>query len=291
MSQFLAEIVHHILHHSLKLFPFLFITYLVMGLIEQMSSAKTHKLIQNAGRVGPVWGSVCGAFPQCGFSAAASYFYVGRVLTLGTLISVYMSTSDEMLPILISERVPVRTIAWIVVTKVMIGMITGFVIELTFGWLRKKERVPVQLSKSQMDPCTGCCDHKKGIVQNAFKHAVQVWIFITIVTLLIEIVVEGIGADMVSSMFSDTPILGEMIAALVGLIPNCGASVVITQLYLEGIIGTGPMLSGLLVSAGVGLLVLFKENKNTRENIWITAILYVSSVLWGVLFQALGIVF
>ncbi len=291
MSEFLAEIVHHIMHHSLKLFPFLFLTYLVMGLLEQMSSARTQKLIQNAGKVGPVWGSICGAFPQCGFSAAASYFYVGRVLTLGTLISVYMSTSDEMLPILISERVPVRTIVAIVVTKVMIGMITGFLIELTFGWLRKKERVPVPLAKGQVEVCTSCCDHKEGVLKNAFKHSLRVWIFITIITLLIEVIVEGIGAERVSSIFSDTPILGEMIAAFVGLIPNCGASVVITQLYLEGIIGTGPMLSGLLVSAGVGLLVLFKENKNTRESIWIMVILYGTSVLWGVLFQAFGIVF
>ncbi len=291
MSQLLVEIVHHILHHSLKLFPFLFLTYWVMGLLEQMSSAKSRRLIQNAGKVGPVWGSICGAFPQCGFSAAASYFYVGRVLTLGTLISVYMSTSDEMIPILISERVPVPTIASIVAAKVMIGMITGFLIELLFGWFRKKKTVPSDLPQCETNSYMECCGHKKGILQNAFKHALRVWIFITLITLLIEIVVETIGTDTMSLIFSDTPVVGEMIAALVGLIPNCGASVVITQLYLEGIIGTGPMLSGLLVSAGVGLLVLFKENRNLRENMWITAILYVGSVLWGVLFQALGVVF
>lgn len=291
MSQFLSEIVHHLLHHSLKLFPFLFLTYLVMELIEHMSGTKTQKLIQNAGKVGPVWGSVCGAFPQCGFSAAASYFYVGRVITLGTLISVYMSTSDEMLPILISERVPLHTIVSIVVTKVIIGMVSGFLIELLFGWLRKKERIPSDLTSFDTISCGGSCDHKRGIVCNALKHALQVWLFITIVTFLIEVIVDAIGADAMSTIFSDTPVIGEMIAGLVGLIPNCGASVVITQLYLEGIIGTGPMLSGLLVSAGVGLLVLFKENRNVHENILITAILYVGSVIWGVLFQAFGIAF
>ncbi len=291
MAEFLTEIVHHLLHHSLKLFPFLFLTYLIMELIAHMSSSKTKKIIQNAGKVGPIWGSICGAFPQCGFSAAASYFYVGRVITLGTLISIYMSTSDEMLPILISERVPVRTIVWIVVTKVLIGMVSGFLIELLFGWLRKKDKVSVDLTFQDNITCESCCDQQHGIVVSAFKHALRVWIFVTIVTFAIEIIVEAIGADTMAAMFSDTPVAAEMIAGLVGLVPNCGASVVITQLYLEGIIGTGPMLSGLLVSAGVGLLVLFKENHNLRENILITAILYATSVMWGVLFQAFGIVF
>ena len=289
MSEFLLEIMHHLMHHSLKLLPFLFVTYLIMGAIEHVASENTHKIIQKAGKFGPIWGSICGAFPQCGFSAAASYFYVGRVITLGTLISIYMSTSDEMLPILISAQVPVSTITKIILVKVAIGMVSGFIVEFFFSWLGKKDKMPKDFVLHNSSSCGCGSDH--GIFLGAVKHSLRVWIFIVIISLVIEIIVHTVGEQTISLIFSDIPVLGEMIAGLVGLIPNCGASVVITQLYLDGIIGIGPMMSGLLVSAGVGLLVLYKENHHLHENILITAILYVISVGWGVLIGLLNITF
>ena len=289
MEHFLLEITHHLMHHSLKLLPFLFVTYLIMGALERMAGENTHKLIIKAGKVGPIWGSICGAFPQCGFSAAASYFYVGRAITLGTLISIYMSTSDEMLPILISERVPASTIAKIIIVKVLIGMISGFLVEIFFGWLGKKNKMPKDFVLHNSTSCS--CKHEHNLFLDALKHSLRVWIFIVIISFGIELIVHAIGEDTVALIFSDIPVLGQMIAGLVGLIPNCGASVVITQLYLDGIIGAGPMMSGLLVSAGVGLLVLYKENHHIHENILITAILYTISIGWGVLFQIFGITF
>ena len=292
MEELLHGIVHHLLHHSVKLFPFLFLTYLVMGAIERAAGDKTNRLIKNAGKVGPVWGSLCGAFPQCGFSAAASYFYVGRAITLGTLISVYMSTSDEMLPILISAQVPVSTIVKIVVAKVFVGMVTGFIVEFLFGWLGRRNKMPKDFEFHNTNPHHSCsCGEDHNLVVGAFKHAFRIWVFVTIVTCAIELVVHLIGEDTLAVILSDMPVLGEITAGLVGLIPNCGASVVITQLYLDGIIGVGPMMSGLLVSAGVGLLVLFKENHHVHENILIAAILLATSVGWGVLFDLFGIVF
>ena len=286
MTEFLFEIVHHLMHHSLRLLPFLFVTYLLMGVIDHIASDNTHKIIAKAGKYGPIWGSLFGAFPQCGFSAAASYFYVGRVITVGTLIAIYMSTSDEMLPILISSQVPASKIAKIIITKIFIGMLSGFLIEIIWSWLGQKNKIKKPVEPVKIVSCE-CCSHQ-GIIMGALKHSLQTWLFIVLISFIVEIVVHLVGVDTISLIFSDIPVLGELIAGLVGLIPNCAASVVITQLYLDGIIGIGPMMSGLLVSAGVGLLVLFKENHSVRENLIITGLLYTLSISWGVFLETIN---
>ena len=284
----MLEVILEALVDSFKLLPFLFLTYLVMGVLEHAASDRPRKLIQEAGRVGPIWGGLIGAFPQCGFSAAASYFYIGRVITLGTLISIYMSTSDEMLPILISEKVAGLTILKIMGTKVVIGMISGFLVELFFGWMARRKKRPRDFDG---EPHSGHCDCGAGIFVEAARHALKEFLFILIVSLAIGLLIYFVGEENIYLLFSNVPVLGEAVAGLVGLIPNCAASVVITQLYLDGIISAGPMMSGLLVSAGVGLLVLFKENTHPRESLSIAAILYVVSVAWGVLIEILGITF
>ncbi len=284
----ILEVIEHTLHHSWSLLPLLFITYLVMGMLEHAAGDKPKLMIQKAGVFGPVWGSLLGIVPQCGFSAAASYFYVGRVVTLGTLIAVYMSTSDEMLPILISEQVAPQTIARILVAKVVIAMVTGFLVELFFGWMAKRKKKPRDF---QLGSTCGSDCSSTGIVKTALIHTLKVFFFIFLVTVAIEFIIHEIGDDALAMMFSDLPVVGEVIAAVMGLIPNCASSVVITQLYLDGIIGAGPMMSGLLVSAGMGLLVLFKENHHTKENCMIALILLVTSVAWGCLIEFLGITF
>ena len=286
MTEFLLEIVHHMLHHNLRLIPFLFVTYLVMEAFNHIASDNTQKIILKAGRFGPIWGSLFGAFPQCGFSAAASYFYAGRVITMGTLISIYMSTSDEMLPILISRQVPLTVIVKIIVTKIFIGMLSGFIIEFILGWLGQKNKIERKEMPLSHISCE-CCSNQ-GIIISAVKHSLHTWIFIVLISLIVEIVVHLVGVNTISLIFSDIPVLGELIAGLVGLIPNCAASVVITELYLDGIIGIGPMMSGLLVSAGVGLLVLFKENKSVKANLFIVGALYIISVFWGVFLEAVN---
>ncbi len=198
-------------------------------------------------------GQSAGCFPQCGFSAAASYFYMGRVITLGTLIAVYMSTSDEMLPILISEKVAPSTILKILGRKVRIGMMSGFVAELLL------DGVPGRGSlEKQHERCTAAAvrpERRRGRA----SHGEGVFLYFPDHFAGIGTVIHFIGEESLSALFSDIPVLGEAAAGLVGLIPNCAASVAITQLYLEGIIGSGPMMSGLLVSAGMGLLVLFEK--------------------------------
>ena len=211
---------------------------------------------------------------------------MGRVITFGTLISVYLSTSDEMLPILISEKVPAETILKILGLKVLIGMVSGFAAELFFGWISGKRKADF----SGCEEASSCCC-AGGVVAEAVRHTLKVFFFILLISLAIGTAVHLAGEEMLTSLFSDVPLLGEAAAGLVGLVPNCAASVAITQLYLEGIIGAGPMMSGLLVSAGVGLLVLFKENRHMGENLTVMAVLYAASVFWGTVIEAVGITF
>lgn len=283
----MQEAIIEALIDSLKLVPFLFLTYLAMGLLERAGSSKAQQVIRRAGPVGPLFGGLIGVIPQCGFSAAASYFYVGKIITLGTLLAVYLSTSDEMLPIFLSAHVPAETIAKVMISKVVIAVISGFFVELFFGWLAKRRHVPEGFSDEPAESCNCAA----GLLVDSIVKTLQVFVFILIVSMVIGIAMELAGASAIKSLFHGLPIVGEMLAALVGLIPNCAASVVITQLYLEGVINAGTMMSGLLSSAGVGLLVLCRENHRPRQSVSVIALLYVISAFWGILINALGITF
>ena len=257
---------------SVRLLPFLFLTYLFMEALEHHTGSKLSRKIQSAGKWGPVWGGLLGVIPQCGFSAAASSLFAGRVITVGTLVAIYLSASDEMLPILISESVPVVTIVKILGSKVIIAVLSGLIVELVYVRLLKKQ-------EKEMDIHVVCeeehCHCEDGIVVSALKHTVKIFCFIFLI----------------SGLFSGLPVVGELIAALVGLIPNCASSVVITQLYLDGIIRPGAMMAGLLVNAGVGFLVLFRLNRDYKQNAAIIATMYALGVFWGVVVEACGIVF
>ncbi len=276
----MTEVLLDALMDSLRLIPFLFLTYLVMGILERATGSHARGMIQRAGKFGPVWGSLLGAFPQCGFSTAASYFYMNRVLTFGTLIAIYMSTSDEMLPILISQKVPGTVIVKILLTKVIIAMISGFLAEILFGFMARRNKV-----SSEFELPAEPCHCGTGVLADAVLHTVKVFFFLFLISVAIGGAIELVGEGNLYRIFSNVPVLGQAVSALVGLIPNCAASVVITQLYLDGIIGAGPMFSGLLVSAGMGLLVLFKENRHLRENMTIAAVLYIFSVVWGIIIE------
>ena len=264
---------------SAKLIPFLLLTYVLLEYLEHKATKKTEEFIGKSGRFGPLFGSLLGVIPQCGFSAAASGLYAGRVITMGTLISIYLSTSDEMLPILISEQVGVSEIFKILGLKVLIGIIGGFAVDLIFRQKDKETAPHTQIEHM--------CDHehchcKEGkIFKSAIIHTLQVIAFIFIVSLVLNILIAFVGEDAITAFVSDRKILSVFLAALIGLVPNCAASVVITQLYLDGILGFGAMMAGLLVGAGVGLLVLFKANDALKDNLKIVGILYVIGVISG----------
>ena len=224
----MLEIIEDTIIDSIKLLPFLFITYLIMEYIEHKTSEKAKETIQKSGKFGPFFGSLLGIFPQCGFSVSATNLYAARVITLGTLIAVYLSTSDEMLPIFISESVPITTILKILGIKLVIGMVAGFLIDMVLRIKNKnKQEQEKIIDLCEKDHCH--CEH--GIVKSALKHTLNIFIFILIVTFVINMAIYFIGEETIAGFLQNKPILGPILAGLIGLIPNCAASVVITQMY------------------------------------------------------------
>ena len=288
------EHIPHILWHSfldfLILLPFLFLAYLLMELIEHKAGEKTRNLIRHSGRFGPALGAALGVLPQCGFAAATSNLYAGKLLSRGTLIAVFLSTSDEMLPVLISEGAPIGLILKLLGIKLVIGMIVGFVVDF-IGSFKKHGHSHRCEHDHVHDLCEdsncGCGDH--GILHATILHTVKIGLFILVVTLAVNLAVEFLGEDRLAAFATSVPVLGSLVSGLVGLIPNCAGSVVITELYLRGAIGAGAMLSGLLVSSGLGVLILFRSNRNLKDNLLILAILYVSGVVLGSLVGLLPI--
>lgn len=283
----MLDVLLDTLKDSIKLLPFLFVAYLVIEYIEHKTSDKTKNIIQKSGKFGPFLGSILGIFPQCGFSAMAANLYAGRIITLGTLIAIFLSTSDEMLPILISEAAPIDVILKILGVKLLIGMIAGFIIDLV---LRKS-------TQRKEDKIAEVCEHEhchceeEGVLKSSFKHTVSVFVYIFIISFLLNTVIFFIGEDNLANLVLNQPILGPMIAGMIGLIPNCASSVLLTKLYLSNVISVSTMIAGLLVGAGVGILILCKVNKNAKENAEIIALLYGVGVISGILLEFIGIRF
>ena len=352
---------------TLSLVPFLLVTYLALETLEHVAGDSVNGAIKRAGAAGPVVGSLLGMVPQCGFSAMAATLYAGRVVTLGTLVAVFLSTSDEMLPLLLAEQVPVQTMAMLLASKALIALVTGFIVDAAIRGLRRNARAHAAIRRTvlgtaanpahvncahddhtggdiidevaeagvsadhihelcERDHC-GCDDdedeherdhghshdhghadehehhhghgHDHGhshegapvlsIIRSAISHTVQVSVFIFLVTLILVAVLETFGESAIEQFLRGNETLAVLGSALVGLIPNCSASVVITQLYLEGALQLAPMLAGTLISAGVGYLVLFRTNRSARENAVFLVMMYVIGAGWGLILSAFGL--
>lgn len=368
MEEGLWHLLGHSLEHSVEdtlvLVPFLFVTYLAMEALEHGAAGFSERVILRAGKAGPVVGALLGALPQCGFSAMGATLYSARVVTVGTLVAVILSTSDEMLPVFVANGAPVSQIAAILAFKVLVGMVAGLLVDLAVRVLRiptsdalrihelcERDRcgcedvedlaehvyeddgdlpeAEAQVADAH-DGCCPCCGHDLpaeacghghdhgcrhdadghdhedhgcchghghshgghgSIWRSALVHTVQVTAFIFVITLVLEVVIEAVGTDVFASFMLAHPGQAVFYAGLVGLIPNCAASVLISELFLEGALGSGAMISGLLVGAGVGLLVLFRANRPLRSNLAIVAVLYVVGVVCGLCVNASGFVF
>lgn len=264
---------------SIKLIPFLFIAFLIIELLEHKIKGK--KIISKS-KLGPLIGSLLGAIPQCGFGATITNLYVTRVVTLGTLISVYLSTSDEMIPIMLSHEIEGNKIIQIILIKIVIGFIIGFIIDFA---LRKKEKLEIKELCEKEN-----CHCEKGILISSLKHTFNIIIFIFIITFLLNFAFEYLGESNVQRIFLKDSILSPFISSLVGLIPNCGSSVVITELYLNNTITFGSCMAGLLTGSGVAILILFKTNKNINENIKIASIIYFVGVISGIIIDLFNLI-
>ena len=276
----MVDIIVDTLIDFLKLIPFLFITYLIMEWIEHNTKEGSEELIKKAGKGGPIVGALLGMIPQCGFSAAGSTFYAGRIISAGTLIAVFLSTSDEMLPVMIAKSVPVGLIGKVLIVKVICAVIAGFIVDLLIIPTRKLD-IHVDIDELCTDESCGCKSGGHNVLIPAIRHTLKTGLFILIVSFVLNVTMEFAGTDAISGVFTNIPFVENMIAAVVGLIPNCAASVALTTLYIEGAISFSALISGLLAGAGVGLLVLFRVNNHQKENLRILGLLYGFAVILG----------
>ena len=277
----MLQILQETLIDTIKLLPFLFLTYLLMEYIENKTSENLKDKIKKAGKFGPFFGSLVGIIPQCGFSASSTNLYRGRLISIGTLMAVYLSTSDEMIPIFLSEAVPISTILKILAIKLVLGIFFGFLIDFIYNILTKNKE-----PKEEIDLCEQehCHCHEDGILKSSLKHTLNIIIYIFVITLIINIIIWLVGEDKIETFIQSNSALGPVISSLIGLIPNCAASVLITNLYLKNVFNMASLIAGLLTGAGVGLIVLFRINKkNLKENLSIVGLLYVIGVIsgWG----------
>ena len=261
---------------TLKLLPYLLVTFLILELIEHKLSKKNEKILVKNKKYGPILGGVLGALPQCGFSSMASELFSSRVITMGTLIAVFLSTSDEMLPIMLSEKVDPMLILKIVGFKVIVSIIIGFSIDLVY---RKKLTTKNEIHHMCEDEHCHC-DHEN-IFISSIKHTLKIGLFILLANVVIGLIIFKVGDDNLSNLLVNKNIFGYFLSSLVGLIPNCAGSVVITELYLSNVISVGTMISGLLTGSGLGILLLFRTNKNLKENLAILSIIYFVGVIVG----------
>lgn len=262
---------------TLKLLPYLLVTFIILEFIEHKLSKKNQKILTKNQKIGPLVGSVLGALPQCGFSTMAANLFSARVITMGTLIAVFLSTSDEMLPIMLSEKTNIKLVLGIIGFKVVAGIIIGFIIDLIY---RKKEEKEEIHELCEHDHCH--CK-KKNIIISSVIHTLKIGLFVLIANLLIGIIIYKVGEDNVSNLLLNKNILTYFVSSLIGLIPNCAGSVIITELYLSNLITIGTLLAGLLTGSGLGILLLFRTNKNLKENITVLSLIYFIGVIIGII--------
>lgn len=284
---------------NVKILPFLGIIYILLELFDRRSGTRVYKWIKKADKFAPLLGGAIGVIPQCGLSAAAATLYSGRVISVGTMLAVFLSTSDDMIPIFLTASFPLSRMFKILGFKMLIAIVSGYAINVIWKVCNKEVQTkkPVkmmgarQIKKSEeMEICTAsCCRGNFWIA--VLKHVAQIFFFILLVSIVLNFVIGIIGEDRLANCFNNIPIIAEFIAALIGLIPNCASSVIITQLYLSGVMGAGGLFAGLLVNAGIGTLALFKTNKNKKENLKILGILYSTGVFWGIIIELVGMTF
>jgi len=263
---------------TLKIIPFLFISFLIIELLEH--KINLDKRIAKSNKLGPLIGGILGIIPQCGFSCVATNLYVTGIITLGTLISVYLSTSDEMLPILISEKASLKLILSIIGIKLAVGIITGFIIDLV-----NRKNTKTDFSICEESHCD--CNHHP--FKSAVKHTINISLFIFITNIVLNMVFFLGLEDTLNSLLLSNSIFSPVVTCIVGLIPNCASSVIITKLYLSSSISFGSLIGGLLSNSGVALVVLFKTNKNKKESVLILLLTYFIGVFMGILLNLLGV--
>ena len=283
MSEVLEILLDGLLD-AVKMLPFLFGIYILIEYMEHKNSKGFEGFFKRLGIFGPVGGAVLGTVPQCGISVAATNLFSGRVITLGTIIAVYIATSDEAIPIILAHPDRISVLWKLIVIKVIAAAIAGISVDLILkaALKKKNEEKPFE----ELCEHCGCHDHDghgHSILFPALKHAASIFVFVLIINIALGFIMEYLGQDFLKSILISKSPLQPLLCAIVGFVPNCAASVLLTELYLEGVITFGSCVAGLCTGAGMGLLVLFKTNKrHIKQNLAVLGILYVFAVLTGV---------
>ena len=279
----MIDIITETLIDSIKILPFLFLSYLLIEYIEHKSSHKLEKALSASGKYSKVVGSILGIIPQCGFSAVAANLFSSRVITIGTLVAVFLATSDEAIPILLTYPEKSKDLIMILVIKFIIAVVAGTIIDAILNLKKNKE---AKFDNDEMhthmhDICKDCdCDH--GLLKSSIKHTLSIFLFLVVITFIINIAVELIGDENFSKIILSGSILQPFVASIIGLIPNCAASVLLSKLYVDGALSLGSIIAGLSTGAGVGGIILFKTNKNLKENLSILGLVYLIGAFCGV---------
>ncbi len=283
----MKDIILDTLIDSLKILPFLFIAFLIIEYFEHKLNNKTKKIISKSGKYSPILGSLLGLIPQCGFGVVATNLYITRIISLGTLIGIYLSTSDEMLPIMLSNKAPLKVILLILAIKFITGFIFGYLIDFVLRKKTKNEHVSYDICDDE-----NCgCNHSHNLIMASIIHTLKTLIYLVIITFIINVIFNYLGDKYLSRLLLKDTLYSPLITSLIGLIPSCGSSIMISELYLSGSISFGSLISGLLTNSGMAILVLFKSNKNIKENITILAILYIIGILVGLGIELIKILY
>lgn len=278
------ELLFHTLEHAvidcLKMLPFLFAAFLLIEALEHYSGNLSARVMEKVGKAGPVAGALAGCVPQCGFSVMAANLYAGGVVSVGTLLAVFLATSDEAVLILLGNPGRAGDVLEILAVKAVIAVVVGYAADLLL-----KDRLSSEKTCGNLCEHCGCQQEHAGIILPAWRHTFRLFIYLFLFTWVLNLVIEVFGIEALSELLLGDTIFQPVIAALIGLIPNCAASVILTQLYLGGAISFASVVAGLCTGAGAGLIVLFKVNRNRRENIKIMIVLYITAVAAGLLLQ------
>lgn len=265
---------------TVKIVPFLFISFFIIEILEH--KLNSNKKLEKAGKFGPLFGSLLGIVPQCGIASIATNLYVTGIISIGTLISVFLSTSDEMIPILLSENVSLKFIFIVLAIKFLVGVASGFVIDLFY---QKKNAEDYSLCEEEH------CHCEEHIFISALKHTVNISLFILVVNILLNLIFSYGLEDLLSNLLLSDSIFSPFITSLIGLIPNCASSIIITKLYLVSSISFGSLIAGLLTNSGIALIILAKTNKNKKENLVIILLTYLIGVLVGIILNIFKVAF
>ncbi len=295
----MKELILDTLIDSVKMLPFLLLSYIIIEYIEHKRSDKINNALKKSGKFGNFIGALLGTIPQCGFSVTAANLYAGRIITLGTLVAVFVSTSDEAIPILLSSPGSLPDILKILIIKVIIAVIAGTIIDIVITKANNKKLTKVNIKQDDeieehihhMCSDSDCDCEEHGIFRSALKHTVNIFIYIIIFSFILNFIIYLIGEDRLSSLLLTGSVYQPIIVALIGMIPNCASSILLTQLYLAGNITFASIIAGLVSGAGVGLAVLFKVNEDKKENIKIAGIMYLIAVTSGIILEIFSYLF